>query len=230
MTIEDRVARDRETRRALIVATARELAEKEGWDAVTTRRLSTKIEYSQPVLYKHFSSMEDIVAAVALEGFRELSEVLRAAHRNTAEPLDVLRNVAHSYVVYAAENPALYDAMFTRTSPLRFGGGSAAPMAAAFGALRDAVTDALEDEDVDTATEVLWAALHGLTMLGRNGRLRHGLEIGRIDFLVGQFVTAHSSSESHGSANMSDGSPGREERRGTASTWPPDTRNIEQSE
>jgi hypothetical protein len=26
----------------------------EGWDAVTTRRLSTEIEYSQPVLYKHF--------------------------------------------------------------------------------------------------------------------------------------------------------------------------------
>ncbi|HEY5882215.1 MAG TPA: TetR/AcrR family transcriptional regulator [Nakamurella sp.] len=193
MTIGDRVVRDREARRALIVATARELAEKEGWDAVTTRRLSNEIEYSQPVLYKHFSSMEDIVAAVALEGFHELSEVLGAARRNAAEPLEVLRNVAHSYGAYAAENPALYDAMFTRTSPLRFGGGtSVAPLAAAFGALRDAVAAALHEEDVDTATEVLWAALHGLTTLGRNGRLRHDLEMARIDFLVGQFVVAHS--------------------------------------
>jgi Bacterial regulatory proteins, tetR family len=37
----------------LIITTARKLAEAEGWDAVTTRRLSSQIEYSQPVLYKH---------------------------------------------------------------------------------------------------------------------------------------------------------------------------------
>jgi hypothetical protein len=36
--------------RPLIITTARKLAEAEGWDAVTTRRLSSQIEYSQPVL------------------------------------------------------------------------------------------------------------------------------------------------------------------------------------
>ena len=76
MGIAERRLRDRDARRRLIIATARALAEREGWDAVTTRRLSTEIEYSQPVLYKHFASMEDIVEAVALEGFGELAEVL----------------------------------------------------------------------------------------------------------------------------------------------------------
>ena len=69
MAIADRRLRDRTARRRLITSTARTLAEREGWDAVTTRRLSAEIEYSQPVLYKHFASMEDIVEAVALEGF-----------------------------------------------------------------------------------------------------------------------------------------------------------------
>jgi len=64
------------------MTTARTLAEHEGWDAVTTRRLSTEIEYSQPVLYKHFASMEEIVEAVALEGFGELTETLGAARRS----------------------------------------------------------------------------------------------------------------------------------------------------
>ena len=50
MAIEDRRERERATRRQLIITTARTLAEAEGWDAVTTRRLSTEIEYSQPVL------------------------------------------------------------------------------------------------------------------------------------------------------------------------------------
>ena len=79
MTIEDRRARERAARRQLITATARKLAEQEGWDAVTTRRLSTEIEYSQPVLYKHFSGMEDIVASVAVQGFGELGGALSAA-------------------------------------------------------------------------------------------------------------------------------------------------------
>src|SRR6202012_1673911 len=78
MAIQDRRARDRAARRQLITATARKLAEEEGWDAVTTRRLSTEIEYSQPVLYKHFSGMEDIIASVAGQGFGELGGVLGA--------------------------------------------------------------------------------------------------------------------------------------------------------
>ena len=79
MAIEDRRARERAARRQLITTTARKLAEAEGWDAVTTRRLSTEIEYSQPVLYKHFSSMEAVVAAVALQGFGELARALSSA-------------------------------------------------------------------------------------------------------------------------------------------------------
>jgi len=79
MAIEDRRARDRAARRRLITTTARTLAEQEGWDAVTTRRLSAEIEYSQPVLYKHFSGMDGIVASVAVQGFGELADVLAAA-------------------------------------------------------------------------------------------------------------------------------------------------------
>lgn len=72
MAIDDRRLRDRATRRQLITATARVLVEREGWDAVTTRRLSTEIEYSQPVIYKHSASMEDLVEAGALEGSANL--------------------------------------------------------------------------------------------------------------------------------------------------------------
>ena len=43
--IADRRLRDRAARRRLITATARGLAERDGWDGVATRRLSTEIEY-----------------------------------------------------------------------------------------------------------------------------------------------------------------------------------------
>jgi Bacterial regulatory proteins, tetR family len=66
----------------LIITTARKWAEAEGWDAVTTRRLSSQIEYSQPVLYKHFG-MEQIADAIAIDGFGELADVIRL---NRAQP------------------------------------------------------------------------------------------------------------------------------------------------
>jgi AcrR family transcriptional regulator len=127
MTIAERQVRDREARSRLITATARTLAAQEGWDAVTTRRLSTEIEYSQPVLSKHFASKEDIVEVVALEGFAELAESLSAARRGAAIPEEALGRVAHAFSSFAADNPTLYDAMFTRATRLRFGGTEATP-------------------------------------------------------------------------------------------------------
>ena len=61
----------------MIVKAARDLAETEGWESVTTRRLADRIEFSQPVLYSHFEGKDAIVTAVALEGFGELTDLLR---------------------------------------------------------------------------------------------------------------------------------------------------------
>ena len=193
MAIADRRLRDRATRRRLITATARGVAEREGWDAVTTRRLSTEIEYSQPVLYKHFASMEDIVEAVALEGFGELAEALSSARAGPGGGEEVLSRVAHAYSSFAAENPVLYDAMFTRATRLRFAAeDTPVQLTRAFAELREAVARIAGGQDVDTLTEVLWAALHGLTTLGRNDRLRPGRDPERIELLVAQFYDTES--------------------------------------
>lgn len=188
MTIQDRRLRERTAQRRLIMATARTLAEHEGWDAVTTRRLSTEIEYSQPVLYKHFASMEEIVEAVALEGFGELAEALGAARRSAGAAGDALTRTACAFSKFAVDNPALYDAMFSRATRLRFGPDDApAPHHTAFGELRAAVATVAHERDGETLTEVLWAGLHGLVTLGRSGRLRPGHDDERIELLVAQF-------------------------------------------
>jgi AcrR family transcriptional regulator len=187
MTIEDRRARERAARRQLITATARKLAEEEGWDAVTTRRLSTEIEYSQPVLYKHFSSMEGIVESVAVQGFGELADALSAA-RTGGDNHQALARVAHAFIGFAHDNPALFDAMFTRATTLHF----AAPdtpeqLRAAFTELREAAAMVAGTRDADTLAEVLWAALHGLVTLDRTGRLRPSHQAQRVDLLVAKF-------------------------------------------
>ncbi|NUP41315.1 MAG: helix-turn-helix transcriptional regulator, partial [Streptomyces sp.] len=90
MSIQKRREREREEREQLIVTTARELAEAEGWDAVTTRRLAAEIEYSQPVLYSHFKGKGAIMAAVAEQGFGDLGAALRTARTAAPGPRDAL--------------------------------------------------------------------------------------------------------------------------------------------
>jgi AcrR family transcriptional regulator len=189
MAIEDRRERERSARRRLIITTARKLAEAEGWDAVTTRRLSTEIEYSQPVLYKHFTGMEQVADAVAIDGFGELADATRAARLSAGTAGDALARIAHAYCDFARDNPAVYDAMFARATTLRFAAEDTPPqLTAAFAELRQAVGLVVEEHDADTLTEVLWAALHGLVTLSRTGRLRPGYDSERVQLLVNQFT------------------------------------------
>jgi AcrR family transcriptional regulator len=189
MAIEDRRERERSARRRLIITTARKLAEAEGWDAVTTRRLSSQIEYSQPVLYKHFTGMEKIADAIAIDGFGELADVIRAARSGAGTASDALARIAHAYLDFARDNPAVYDAMFTRATTLRFAAQDTPPqLTAAFAELRHAVGLVADEQDADALTEVLWAALHGLITLSRAGRLRPGYDSERLQLLVNQFT------------------------------------------
>ncbi len=180
----DRRDRERAAQRALIIAAARGLAERESWDAVTTRRLAAEIEYSQPVIYRHFASLDDLAEAVALDGFAELAVALAQA-RQGAPDADEVRAVARAYSAYAGGHPALYDVMFTRATRLLFGPDDApAPLTSAYAELRAAVATVAGDRDVDTLAEVLWAALHGLVVLDRTGRLRPDQADQRLDLLV----------------------------------------------
>ncbi|MCV7345082.1 TetR-like C-terminal domain-containing protein [Mycolicibacterium rhodesiae] len=189
MAIDDRRERERAARRRLIVSTARSVAEAEGWDAVTTRRLSTEIEYSQPVLYKHFTGMDQIADAVAVDGFGELAQAIRATHSVADDAGGSLTRVAYAYLDFARDNPAVYDAMFTRATGLRFAAEDTPPeLEAAFGEVRRAVAAVAGERDADTLTEVFWAAVHGLVTLSRAGRLRPGYDAERVRLLVDEFT------------------------------------------
>jgi AcrR family transcriptional regulator len=185
MTVTERQQRDRAHRRQAIITATRQLAEAEGWDAVTTRRLADRIEYSQPVLYSHFAGKGDIIEAVAVEGFAELRLILRNAREAAGSPVAALRELAGSYVGFALEHPALYDAMFT----LPFG-RSEAPreLQAAFAELVEAVTPVAGERDPDTLTEVAWSALHGVATLTRARRLRPEYQQARLTMLVDQLA------------------------------------------
>ncbi|HWD03323.1 MAG TPA: TetR/AcrR family transcriptional regulator [Amycolatopsis sp.] len=186
MSVQERKERERVDRERLIVATARELAEKEGWDAVTTRRLAERIEYSQPVLYGHFRGKREIIGAVALEGAAEMAAAVRAAASAAAGPRARVTALARAYLDFAEHHPAVYDAMFRLDGGLAFAkDDTPEPLKDAFAALLENLGDAAgEGVDAGLFTEVFWASLHGLATLTRAGRLPPGDAAGRVQLLV----------------------------------------------
>jgi AcrR family transcriptional regulator len=196
MTIQKRRERERAERERLIVTAARELAETEGWDAVTTRRLAERVEYSQPVLYSHFKGKDAIMAAVAVEGFADLAAELREARLAASGPRQALACVGEAYADFAERRPALYDAMFSHTVELPFATPEApAALHAGFAELREAVAAATAatsaadtDDELALLTEVFWSGLHGLATLTRGGRLPRNASARRLALFVDRFT------------------------------------------
>lgn len=183
-TTQTRKERERAERHQRIIDTARDLAEAQGWEAVTVRKLAESIEYSQPVLYSHFAGKDAIVAAVAEHGCEELAAISRELREAAPNPEAALTAVAQGYLDFARERPALYDAIFVMKVNLHFGPGAVAALQAAFGELMAVFAPYAGDEDPETFTEVAWSSLHGLATLDRGGRLRPDFRDQRLEILV----------------------------------------------
>ncbi|MGR9419843.1 TetR/AcrR family transcriptional regulator [Rhizobium leguminosarum] len=197
MGIAERKSRERAGREERIVAAARAVAESEGWDAVTIRRLAKEIEYSQPILYSHFANRDAIVAAVAVEGFKELATVLQEAAGGANGRREALMDVAMAYFAFALSRPALYQAMFILPTQLQFAEAETrSELRAGFDAIAAAVSPFCAD--VEIVTETSWAALHGLAELERSGRIRPGMRDKRIALVVQAIVDAGSNAPSRG--------------------------------
>jgi AcrR family transcriptional regulator len=185
--INERRERERAHRHQLIITAARELAEAEGWEAVTTRRLAERVEYSQPVLYSHFNGKNAIVSAVAIDGFSELAAHLRRARQAAPEPGQALRAVCRAYLDFATERPALYQAMFVLPTDLKFASAETPPPLRA--AFDEFVSCFRPDNDRrELFAEVIWSALHGMAVLSDSGRIPPAGQEERLDFLITQIA------------------------------------------
>lgn len=185
--IAERKLRDRQARRAQIVTAARRIAELEGWPNVTVRRLSGEISYSQPVLYSHFENREAILAAVAIEGFREIGHVLQKA-REDAKRGNAIEAVANAYLEFAASSPALYEVMFSLNLTVRFGHpATPSELRFAFSQLMQLFEGHSANPEV--TSELFWAGLHGIAELSRTRRFPPIRQKERVKTLVRLFAS-----------------------------------------
>src|SRR5499425_3862321 len=92
-------------REAVLGAAIRLIAEV-GPTAFTLREVARRAGVSHNAPYRHFRDRDDLMAAVAAEGFRELSRAMMEAAAPKSDALDRLRQAGLGYVRFALRRPA----------------------------------------------------------------------------------------------------------------------------
>lgn len=198
MTGADQPALDR----ARIVAAARALVAEAGLDALSLRRLATRLGVTAPALYAHVSGKQDLLAAVAeveLERLADRFEQVDRAHRD--DPRARIRGHLRAYVDHARDEPELFATLFLFPPELAVGAGTdplALPGATkVFRLAADAVAEAadagtLRTDDPLLAALALWSAAHGLASVLRLGfDLPREVEDALVDELVDRLLAGY---------------------------------------
>ncbi len=95
-----------------LISAASELIAAHGQASFSLRKVAQQVGVSQTALYRHFANKEDLLAAVAEQGFLELSRLSHEAFDNYPELLERNIEVAMAYLNFAADNPNTYRLMF----------------------------------------------------------------------------------------------------------------------
>ena len=117
----DRRGRRRLALRETILAAARSIVRTEGLASLTMRRIADEIDYAPASLYTHFASREALLAALCLDGFRELRSALEAAVKSVRGPRQRLIALGNAYVEFARAHAATYRLIFMEDPTLTSG-------------------------------------------------------------------------------------------------------------
>lgn len=173
MGIAERKERQRAELREQILRVARDIVVKEGFPALSMRKLADAVEYAPATLYLHFENREAIAKELCVRGFQDLLAMLEPAAQ-VEDPLERLPQLAAAYVRFGLEHPETYRLIFMedpKLSTALFGDHPEGPGPRSFGVLVQVFVDLLATGRLEEGTkpeqlaEVLWAGVHGIVSL-----------------------------------------------------------------
>ncbi|MFP3948011.1 MAG: TetR/AcrR family transcriptional regulator, partial [Longimicrobiales bacterium] len=97
--------------RRRILAAARELFEKHGYEGTTMRGIADRIDYTPTILYQHFESKDALISALVAEDFRVLTRGLVETGQ-VEDPVVRLVRAMEEYVEFALDHPRHYELTF----------------------------------------------------------------------------------------------------------------------
>ncbi|UMM07866.1 TetR/AcrR family transcriptional regulator [Gluconobacter frateurii] len=162
-------------RKVLLDAAQAEIAA-HGAQGLSMASLARRAGVAQSAPYRHFSDREDLLAAVATDGFERFTEALLEA-ASDGDDATALKRMAVAYLVFGEANMELYRLMFASGLVPGAAPDSALKRAAtaSFQPLLDRVA-ASDPEASHLSAHVRWGQLHGLVMLKADGFIHDPVE------------------------------------------------------
>jgi AcrR family transcriptional regulator len=154
-------------RRALLDAARQEIAA-HGAERLSLASLARRAGVAQSAPYRHFADRDQLLAAVATDGFEAFTRALLEAA--AGDDAGAIARMSAAYLRFGEENVELYRLMFaSRLVPAAAEGSPLQTAAAAsFQPLLDRVA-AAHPRRSQTFARARWAQLHGLVMLKADG-------------------------------------------------------------
>lgn len=162
------------TTRERIVHSAWELVRENGLEGLTLRRLGAAVGVTAPAVYRHFPDKEALFQRLVDEANEELSRYLLAAlgAKNARTRLEA---TVERYLAFARERRAEYEVLFFARGRRDLDVPPRGQRSRNFQLMRDRVAEAMAagfvaPGDPAAVSVSIWALLHGLVSLQRQGR------------------------------------------------------------
>ena len=172
MTTMTRREKQRIANREGILQATLEIAEREGWSAVTIRKIANEIDYTSPIIYQHFDNKEAALHALLERGYDSLQEEMRCV-APSADPDAQLLEMARAYLHFVQAQPHLYQLMSGMSGTALDPDGDIRKSAASgVISLVVGVIEGWADKkqvkvaDPLAACEACWGVLHGMAFIG----------------------------------------------------------------
>jgi AcrR family transcriptional regulator len=161
-------------RETLLQGAVRVIAEL-GPGAFTLREVARRAGVSHNAPYRHFRDKDALLAAVAAQGFRELTRSMRKAGEKQSNALNKLKQSGIAYVAFAVRRPEHFTVMFD--APVISGKDPEYLQASeeAFQTLVGYIEDSQEEGQLPAGNTMeralyAWSLVHGIAKLAVSGR------------------------------------------------------------
>jgi AcrR family transcriptional regulator len=161
-------------REALLEGAVRVIAEL-GPAAFTLREVARRAGVSHNAPYRHFRDKDALLAAVATQGFRQLTRAMRGAGERQSKALDKLKQSGLAYVAFAIRRPEHFTVMFDAPVSTSKDPEYTQASQEAFNTLVDYIRNCQEEGQLPAGNTLeralyAWSLVHGIAKLAVAGR------------------------------------------------------------
>jgi len=178
MGSKERILRLKDETRTKILNAALNIAQDEGWQALSMRKIADQIEYTAPIIYEYFGNKEGILMELTKKGYLILTKDICEARDKYEKAEDKMEAMWIAYWNFAFRHTEFYRLMYG-VDMVRCGDKSTMPETDSLYMILAEVIKTLftkelvSEENICMKYHTYWSIIHGLisiNLIHMNGR------------------------------------------------------------